>query len=85
MSEYIAYHGVWYQDMHKEPSDPFRSVAAGHIHVGQDISVTDTRLAAEVSLRTLIDYVDTVLVPEPSSAFTLMILFGLAIHRLRRR
>ncbi|MEM8680138.1 MAG: hypothetical protein AAGF97_12390, partial [Planctomycetota bacterium] len=66
LSEYIAYHGVWYQDMHKDPTDPYQSVAAGHIHVGQQVSIAQGRAATEVSLRTLIEHVDAILVPEPS-------------------
>ncbi len=69
LSEFIAYHGVWYQDLHKDVNDPVRSVAAGHIHVGTDVSIETGRLAAEISLRELISHVDSILVPEPSSAW----------------
>ncbi len=84
LSEYIAYHGTWYHDLHANPQDPFRNVAAGHIHVGPDISVEQARIAAEISVRTLLDYVDLALVPEPLGA-QLAWLAGLAICVLQRR
>lgn len=36
VSEFIAYHGVWYQALHRSVSSPHRCVAAGHIHVGTE-------------------------------------------------
>lgn len=60
LSEFIAYHGVWYQALHQDPADPAWCVAAGHVHVGGAISWDTARLAAEVTLRTVMDYVDGV-------------------------
>lgn len=81
LSEFIAYHGVWYQDLHKEVNDPFRSVAAGHIHVGSEVTIELGRLATEESLRVLLDYVDSILVPEPATMWLLLI----GLSALRRR
>jgi pyrrolidone-carboxylate peptidase len=64
LSEFIAYHGVWYQDLHASPSDPARCVAAGHVHVNHLLSPALARAAAEVTLRTLIRHVDRVLDPQ---------------------
>jgi hypothetical protein len=83
LSEFIAYHGVWYQDIHKGLDDPARSVAAGHIHVGTNVSIENGKMAAEISLRELISYVDSVLVPEPSS-LSLLFLATLLIVQARR-
>jgi pyrrolidone-carboxylate peptidase len=60
VSEFIAYHGVWYQDIHKSPADPNWCIAAGHVHVGSGLSWTVARQAAEVTLRTVINHVDGV-------------------------
>ncbi len=60
LSEFIAYHGVWYQNLHPSPTDSSWCIAGGHVHVGGSISWSTARLAAEVSLRTLIGYVDAV-------------------------
>jgi len=60
LSEFAAYHGVWYQAIHNNPMDPAWCVAGGHIHVGRNIPWSDARRAAEISLRTLIRHVDRV-------------------------
>ena len=83
LSEFIAYHGVWYQDIHKDVHDPARSVAAGHIHVGGQVSIDIGRQATEISLRELIMHVDSI-VPEPS-AWALVICSLLALAAVRRR
>jgi hypothetical protein len=85
LSEYIAYHGVWYQDIHKDVNDPARSVAAGHIHVGGQVPIDIGREAAEVSLRELIRHVDSILVPEPSAmALLIFCTIGFGIGRRAR-
>jgi hypothetical protein len=61
VSEFIAYHGVWYQDIHTNRTDPARSVAAGHIHVGEFVTVEIGTEAAMISLRVLIDHIDATL------------------------
>ncbi|MCA9243017.1 MAG: hypothetical protein KDA32_03610 [Phycisphaerales bacterium] len=81
LSEFIAYHGVWYQSLHSDPTDPAWSVAAGHIHVGINVTTQQGIRATEITLRTLLDYVDTI-VPEPTS---FMLMAPLALLALRRR
>jgi hypothetical protein len=61
VSEFIAYHGVWYQALHASSLDPAWCVAAGHIHVGRNIPWTQAQRAAEISLRTLLRHVDRTL------------------------
>lgn len=82
LSEFIGYLGMWYKDSHDDPEADFRAFAAGHIHVGTGVSVENGRAAAEVTLRELIRYLDTV-VPAPSTAPVL--LAGLAFAGRRRR
>lgn len=60
LSEFIAYLGVWYQSRNNDPSQPDWCIAAGHIHVGSQISWADTSSAVDVSLSTLVDYLDRV-------------------------
>ncbi|MBC8404466.1 MAG: hypothetical protein H8E15_04515 [Planctomycetes bacterium] len=60
LSEFIAYHGVWYRENHASPADPDWCVAAGHVHVGHGVSWPKTILAVDITLRTVADYVDTV-------------------------
>lgn len=78
LSEYIGYHGLWYQGIHSDPNDPNWCVAAGHIHVGQNVTTQEGFAGTAVTLRALMDYLDTV-VPEPTS----LALFSLLL--LRRR
>ena len=81
LSEFMAYHGVWYQSLHSDPNDDFWTVAAGHIHVGGRVSNGKARNAVNVTLRTLTDYLDTQ-VPEPSTA--ILLLAALALRRRGR-
>lgn len=64
LSEFIAYHGVWYRDLHDQPSDPAWAVAGGHVHVGAQLTVGRARAAAKETLRQVMDYVDQVLPTE---------------------
>lgn len=63
LSEFVAYHGVWYQDLHKDPLDPAWCVAGGHVHVGGLIKKKKATRAAKQTIRTVIHYVDSVLDP----------------------
>jgi hypothetical protein len=87
LSEFIAYHGVWYQSIHSDPSDLAWSVAAGHVHVGSQVTVNQGIRATEITLRELIDYVDTV-IPEPATLAGLLapaLLFRVRAPRGRGR
>jgi len=57
VSEYMAYHGTWYRDLHQFGDN--NCIAAGHIHVGGYINWDTAILAAEESIRVLIDYLDS--------------------------
>jgi hypothetical protein len=61
LSEFIAYHGAWYQALHASPQDVAWCIAGGHVHVGGLSSVPRARRATKASLRALIHYLDTVL------------------------
>ena len=58
LSGFIAYHGVWYQDLHKDPTDPAWSLCSGHVHVGTSVTWDAGFEASKVTLRTVLDYVD---------------------------
>jgi len=83
LSEFIAYHGVWYRDERVAAGTPDQCFMSGHIHVGSGVSVANGVLATEISLRTTLDELDT-LVPEPASVLVLSSLSVLAILRRRR-
>ncbi|MCB9888971.1 MAG: hypothetical protein H6836_05290 [Planctomycetes bacterium] len=60
LSEFIGYHGMYYKQLHGDPSDPAWCIAAGHIHVGpHTVSVLEQALF--VCLRELTAHVDRVL------------------------
>lgn len=82
LSNFIGYHGNWYHDLHSDPLDPYRNYAAGHIHVGSNVTIADGTLAAEVTLRVLTEYLDGI-IPEPSSG--LLVLVAAAGIAARRR
>ncbi|HUU95599.1 MAG TPA: PEP-CTERM sorting domain-containing protein [Phycisphaerae bacterium] len=82
LSEFIAYHGTWYHDLHADENDPTWNIAGGHIHVGGRVTLEQGIPATEITLRELTDYLDEV-VPEPSTGVLLLALLG-AAQRLRR-
>ncbi|MEO1585313.1 MAG: hypothetical protein AAFR96_12185 [Planctomycetota bacterium] len=67
LSEFIGLLGTRHQLLNGGPDAEHRTFAAGHIHVGIATSDEVATQAAEISIETLIDYLDTV-VPSPSSA-----------------
>ncbi|MDX9912575.1 MAG: hypothetical protein RBS39_12160 [Phycisphaerales bacterium] len=83
LSEFIAYHGVWYQSMHSDPSDPYWTVAAGHIHVGVNTSLSAAMTATDATLRALTDYLDTV-IPAPGTGGVMLAGVGVLARRRRR-
>ncbi|MGB2984787.1 MAG: hypothetical protein WBE26_02800, partial [Phycisphaerae bacterium] len=59
LCNFIGYHATWYHDQHSDPEDPVWNVAAGHVHVGSTMELEDAILATEVTLRTLVEYLNT--------------------------
>lgn len=69
LSEFIAYLGVAYQANHADPSQPDWCIAAGHIHVGINVSWPTCEAGVEVTLETVLDYVDDVLSCPPMQPY----------------
>ncbi|CAG1003996.1 hypothetical protein PHYC_03107 [Phycisphaerales bacterium] len=82
VSEFTSYHSSWYANLHSDPSDPAWCVAGGHIHVGGSTSVAASTLATQVTLRTLIDHVDSI-VPAPGGCSLFASTLLLAARRRR--
>ena len=61
LSEFIGYHGVWYQSLHFNMNDPAWCVAAGHVHVGGGSSLFRAKKVSKQVLRAVIRHVDDVL------------------------
>ena len=61
LSEFSGYHGVWYKESF-ENNNEFPCFASGHIHVGAQVDWDIAKEAAEISIRTLIEYVDQLLI-----------------------
>jgi len=57
LSEFAGYHGVWYKETYDEAIE-IPCFSGGHIHVGGQVDWDTAKEAAEVSIRTLIEYVD---------------------------
>jgi len=60
LSEFIAYHGVWYQNINASPASPEWCVSAGHVHVGGLVTWPIAEQAAQVTLRVVMDHVDAI-------------------------
>ncbi len=69
LSEFIAYLGVWYQAQNGDPMDPDWCVAAGHVHVGGQVTWPNAQAAVDVTLETLIDHLDGVLACPPMQPY----------------
>jgi pyrrolidone-carboxylate peptidase len=78
LSEYLAYHGMWYQSLHASPSDPNFCAMGGHVHVGINTPTAAATTAAEITLRTAINAI-----PNPGTlpALSILALSGLARRR----
>ena len=57
LSEFAGYHGVWYKETYEEDIE-IPCFSGGHIHVGGQVDWDTAIVAAEVSIRTLIEFVD---------------------------
>ncbi|MHC4946418.1 MAG: C15 family peptidase, partial [Planctomycetota bacterium] len=63
LCEFVGYHASWYHDLHAGPAAPHRCIAGGHVHVGSLIDIPEAIAATEITLRTLIEYLNQPLVP----------------------
>jgi pyrrolidone-carboxylate peptidase len=56
LCEYIAYLGMWYQDIHNDTGDPYRCYEAGFIHVISSLALEDAKKATKVTIREVIKF-----------------------------
>lgn len=82
VSEFTSYHSCWYQNLNSQAFSENWCVAGGHIHVGGGVGVNAGKLATEISLRTLINYVDSI-VPAPGAGSLFLGTLVLAARRRR--
>ena len=84
LCEFIGYQATWYHARHAGASDLYQNFAAGHIHVGTNVTTNQGRLATETTLRELTGYLDT-LIPEPAVGLLLLAALPLCSRRRRYR
>jgi outer membrane receptor protein involved in Fe transport len=56
LCEYMAYLGMWYQDIHNTTDDPYPCWSSGFIHVTAGLPLEDAIEATEITLREVINY-----------------------------
>jgi pyrrolidone-carboxylate peptidase len=66
LCEYIAYIGMWYQNIHSSSSDQYHCRSAGFIHVNSGVPVDEAMKASNITIRKTIEYLDSLNEP-PSS------------------
>ena len=54
LCEYMAYLGMWYQDIHNDSSDAYRCWEAGFVHVKSSLALEDAKEATKVTIREVI-------------------------------
>ncbi len=54
LCEYIAYLGMWYQDVHNDSGDPYQCLEAGFIHVISNLALEDAKTATKITIREVI-------------------------------
>ena len=84
LSGFLALHGLYYNNLHSDPNDPYWNITAGHIHVGSGLSVANATLLTEVTLTQVLMYMNSVTVPEPGSGFGAALLLAGLFWRRRR-
>ncbi len=67
LCEYMAYHTMWYQDIHESSLDPYQCIAAGFTHVSGSLTMAQVTAASDIALGVTIDYLDTIVSPEPAT------------------
>lgn len=60
LSEFMGYHGMWYHQLSLDTDTP--CLLGGHIHVGGQLSVRVATDAAELTIETVIEYLDNILI-----------------------
>jgi hypothetical protein len=66
LSGYIGYLGSWYQAQNAPGESRTPCFAAGHIHVGTNMTAPNAQLATEITLRTMTTYLDSLgVIPSP--------------------
>ena len=60
LSEFMGYHGMWYHQSSINTENP--CLLGGHIHVGGQLSIRTATDAAELTIETVIEYLDNILV-----------------------
>ena len=56
LCEYMAYLGMWYQDIYNDTSKPYYCLASGFIHVSSSVPLKDAMEATNVTIREVIKY-----------------------------
>jgi hypothetical protein len=84
LSEFIGYHGMWYQSLHSSPSDPYQTFMAGHIHVGINTALPAAQAATDITLREVIAQLNT-MVPDPSGLAATLLPLCLCTRKSLRR
>lgn len=58
LCNYMGYHANWYHELHADPADPAWCMTAGFIHLGYQMDLADAIIATDVTVRTVLNYMN---------------------------
>ncbi len=70
LCEYMAYLGMWYQELHNNTRNPYYCSASGFIHVNSAVALGDAMEATNVTIREVIKYLTSFNYPPDTPTIT---------------
>jgi pyrrolidone-carboxylate peptidase len=70
LCEYVAYLGMWYQNIHNTTDDPYPCRVAGFIHVRSGVALAEAKKATQITILQTITYLSSINIPPDTPIIT---------------